>query len=673
MPTEERTWVPGEIITASKLNYIEDFIQGINGNFIPINGTDAQYPVTGNVNYVPDSVDITQSNNGVTETVWPSVNRINDINGKKISRFETKIDPNGDIKAIMCASNYDENLIQHENKMELIVHKDGTNEVYLTAIDAWKRALGLSGTHTLENALYQTIEDPSVSDPLRLSQPLSTSLQVSSGYQLRTEGKNCTWYSGRDFAFIKNTKEGATDNYIPTISMATYGGDSWEIGTKGDKTLRFTYVPKTTYTGQTYTDICYIYFDKNGLFSGTAAIAKTIKTPNTGGYITDDYGNFKHQSSASTTNTWNIQNTGGTNKFSVNFESGNTSIFGTLGVSDATTINSTLTTAGILTVNSGGFLLKGGNVKILNNGGYFVIDRTDAKPSDIPSTTNSGNYYYLLVLRDIGTDSSNPHLRAFIRQVHRDDGREYLDMSTARIVNSTEMWNFIKLGLTSDGLYRIELPGGNATASTGIAAWRSALGLGTMATQNTTVLNSYLPLSGGTLTNNLTGTNFYGNYFVAYEHIQVRRDGDTIPLVVKSADIKNRAFIGVTTSNRFTFNEYVTAGGAYETYNLPVPTATNPYDILTTKAVKYGSVSIGSINGNKCKNGTIPFGVTYSSNPTVVVGLGGGALGEDAVKFGRVSARAQAVSTTQFTYQVDVYGSENVSNVVLYWIAIGPL
>lgn len=42
MPTSnnDRKWWPGEIITASKLNYIEDFLQNISGNFIPMSGTD---------------------------------------------------------------------------------------------------------------------------------------------------------------------------------------------------------------------------------------------------------------------------------------------------------------------------------------------------------------------------------------------------------------------------------------------------------------------------------------------------------------------------------------------------------------------------------------------------------------------------------------------------------
>lgn len=46
-----------------------------------------------------------------------------------------------------------------------------------------------------------------------------------------------------------------------------------------------------------------------------------IKTSNTGGYETDQYGNFVH-STASTQNSWNIQNNAGSNVFGVNFENG---------------------------------------------------------------------------------------------------------------------------------------------------------------------------------------------------------------------------------------------------------------------------------------------------------------------------------------------------------------
>ncbi len=58
-------------------------------------------------------------------------------------------------------------------------------------------------------------------------------------------------------------------------------------------------------------------------------IADGIKIPNDGGYTTDQYGNFRHNSD-NTQNTWNIVSGEGANKFSVNFENGNASTFGTI-------------------------------------------------------------------------------------------------------------------------------------------------------------------------------------------------------------------------------------------------------------------------------------------------------------------------------------------------------
>ncbi len=58
-------------------------------------------------------------------------------------------------------------------------------------------------------------------------------------------------------------------------------------------------------------------------------IAAGIKIPNEGAYTTDQYGNFRHNSD-NTQNTWNIVSGEGANKFSVNFENGNVSTFGTI-------------------------------------------------------------------------------------------------------------------------------------------------------------------------------------------------------------------------------------------------------------------------------------------------------------------------------------------------------
>lgn len=59
-----------------------------------------------------------------------------------------------------------------------------------------------------------------------------------------------------------------------------------------------------------------------GTMSGTITLANTgLKTPNVAGYTTDQYGNFKHQR-ATNTDTWCIISNAGTNKATINYETG---------------------------------------------------------------------------------------------------------------------------------------------------------------------------------------------------------------------------------------------------------------------------------------------------------------------------------------------------------------
>ena len=443
MPTSnnDRKWWPGEIITASKLNYIEDFLQNISGNFIPMSGTDTNGPyVRGNVTYVPDGVDMTQPNNGVTETIWPSVNRVNDTNGNIIGRFETQLNTSGDVEAIMYARNYDGSMNYTENKLRLIVHKNGTTEVGLNQT-AWLTALGLAGEQSISNALYKTYSGE--------YQTIGSSLVVESGYQLRSAGINCSWFNGRKYALLKNETTGTSTQYIPTVSMATLDNDTWEIGTYGDKTLRFTYVPKNSYEGQNFNGIGYLSFDQTGLFNGTAKKTQKIITPNSGGYETDDYGNLKHRnepsaSTWSTDNTWNIQNIGGTNEFSVKFENGDTSTRGTLTIGNAE-----------------------------NKESYIYLNS-----SRIASGTNQDLIVGILKLKD----TTNNQTRAYLQYRSFSGGTQLVELGLHRVYDNSDPYNYIKLGLNKDKTYYIELPGvGGKSASTAVAAWRASLGLGSTA------------------------------------------------------------------------------------------------------------------------------------------------------------------------------------------------
>ena len=73
-------------------------------------------------------------------------------------------------------------------------------------------------------------------------------------------------------------------------------------------------------------------------FTGAAAY---LTTPNTAGFKTDQYGNFQHQRTT-TTDYWAIQSNAGTEKFKVNFETGDTNVNGLI----KTTLNSNTVTIG---------------------------------------------------------------------------------------------------------------------------------------------------------------------------------------------------------------------------------------------------------------------------------------------------------------------------------------
>lgn len=155
---------------------------------------------------------------------------------------------------------------------------------------------------------------------------------------------------------------------------------------------------------------------------------------------------------------------------------------------------------------------------------------------------------------------------------------------------------------------------------------------------------------GDTLTGNLYGTNFYGSYMIATEYMQVRYDGDATPLVLKdtSNDVKNRAYIGVTSANRFAFREYVTAGGIYEYYNLPVPDAedTIGYDILTTKNTGKYTTDLGEATTVANKAWTQIGSITLSAGTYIIHAHG--AFANNATGF-----RAIAINNAGNTSQMD--------------------
>ena len=90
-----------------------------------------------------------------------------------------------------------------------------------------------------------------------------------------------------------------------------------------------------------------------GTMTGTIILAQTgLKTPNDHGYITDNCGNFKHQTT-DTSHFWHLDSNDGTAKFKVTWESGNTEISGTLATKGITTAYGGLEVKGHIAGDSG--------------------------------------------------------------------------------------------------------------------------------------------------------------------------------------------------------------------------------------------------------------------------------------------------------------------------------
>ena len=334
--------------------------------------------------------------------------------------------------------------------------------------------------------------------------------------------KSGSFWQGRDKALVRGVGTTNTSVYRPLISGQTDGG-SWEIGPYMGK-LRFVYIPDTVYASGENTGYFERTLDNTGLFTG---FSTGITTSNTGGYTTDSYGNFKHQSTTST-NTWNIVSNDRTSVFSINFETGATS------VKD--------------------------NIIINSNGKAFITKATDYSGAAAPSS----NIYRLMVL---GRDSADVD-RAYVRAVAFTTGTQGIQIETKRVVSSTNYYNTLSLLIDASGTKSVSV--------SDAAAWRTALGLGSNATSST----AYLPLAGGTMTGtvNLLGVNACNGSGYPGIGFKVGASDSTFGAMNFDAE----------TNHRFYFTQKYSASATYyEAYVLP-PTASGLtanawYSILTSK------------------------------------------------------------------------------------------
>ena len=305
-----------------------------------------------------------------------------------------------------------------------------------------------------------------------------------------------------------------------------------------NENLNFAYITDTVYNSGTNTGYKAWSINTDGTFSGSVAKFNSVSA--SGWYTPDDYGSIRHKSS-DTSNYLAIQNESGAAKIKLYYETGKIETFGT-------------------NISAG-------------------------------TTPSSAQYDYLIS----GYDKDNVG-RGMIRLFGYTDGKQGVALLNYRKVNNTDHYNELRLGVGSDGSYYVFV---SANAQ---AAWRTALGLGTMATANT---SSYVPTSGSSTIN---GT-LTANYYFTTGYFRVKTDDNTDPIsIVNTSGIK-RASIGINSAKRLYFSEYQTAGTNGETYYLPTPTntssTTQTYDILTTKGFSLGAASSGATtNFTLSKSGT---------------------------------------------------------------------
>ena len=431
------------------------------------------------------------------------------------------------------------------------------------------------------------------------------------------EGDNSSYVNGRDHAFLRQTKKDS--NYRAIISSKTTDG-SWEIATYSGR-LEFVYVSETNY--QAWVDDhsqnghAAWTLSQDGVFSGKS---RGIITSQADGYYTDNYGNFKHQSSTST-NTWNIQSNAGANKFAVNFENGNTSVAGTLTVSGATAINNTLTANTYLTGD--------GNYKIKSD------STSPLWPVQVSNTSNKTRVA-------VANDSSNRIYFVEYKTAGETGNREDYRLPTPTNTSGSQANYDI---LTSKNAVLIEQ--GGTGAKTRLAAvkaltneevtspnyfltittsWGKA-GYTTIANVKTALgLSNYLPLTGGTISGTITVQGSSNGYSLYAVHGMTCADYDDSYFIKRMSDGSKFIVTGATTSNAFRagmaiagassnriyFRAHKTSGSAYgDVYYLPIPTNTSTtadasYDILTTKTLHVQSTQLaGASSAGGSDGGTV--------------------------------------------------------------------
>ena len=255
------------------------------------------------------------------------------------------------------------------------------------------------------------------------------------------------------------------------------------------------------------------------------------------------------------------------------------------------------------------------------------------------TTPSSNQYLPGIVLRD--TANAN---RLTLRAVAYTSGEQGFQLFTER----NSVTNSLSLLLKSDGTRSVSV--------SDASVWRTALGLGSAATQASTAFaaaghnhdSAYLKLSGGTLTGELK----------VNADISRRGSGYTFFAKLTDTSDKFRAGLAATTENRLYFREAKTTGASYhDVYYLPVPensstTADAVYYILTSKS----AVTVA-------QGGT---GATSALNARTNLGVNGKEW--NSCSLGSFNATASSVTLPSSGTWLIITGHNSTSSLNTMWI-----
>lgn len=235
-----------------------------------------------------------------------------------------------------------------------------------------------------------------------------------------------------------------------------------------------------------------------------------------------------------------------------------------------------------------------------------VYDALETKLS-LTGGTMTGKVYSKLQSVEIGgtsditedtyqiTDKNNVRY-GLIRTQENANGSTELSFIHVPSIGGTNVWHGVTLGVNSDKSRYVTVSDG--------AAWRTGLGLGSMATADT---SDYVAKVGDTMTGDLTAPNYI---------VKGSASGVVPAVMGRNQNGQSLGTIDFLTTGQLQFRSYLVGVGS-ENYKLPAPTtgAGTEYQILTTKngvfAFKDQDISVNMSAGQWST-----FSVTQFATPT---------------------------------------------------------